>query len=89
MTVRASVQLAGLTPDDVTVEAVVGRVGETDDLAESVTLAKNEVRAKPLEFRPVSVPHNETSAHPYRKRFVKKSLRDFLPRSRALWCLVE
>jgi starch phosphorylase len=37
MTVRAAVALAGLDPSDVCVEAVVGRVGETDDLADSVT----------------------------------------------------
>ena len=39
MTVRAAVQLAGLSPHDVTVQAVVGRVGETDDLADTVTVA--------------------------------------------------
>ncbi|MHA6627620.1 alpha-glucan family phosphorylase [Pseudonocardia sichuanensis] len=43
MTVRASVQLAGLDPRDVTVEAVVGRVGETDDLADSITMAMEHV----------------------------------------------
>ena len=45
LTVRASVQLAGLAPDDVTVEAVIGRVGETDDLADSVTVAMEHVGA--------------------------------------------
>jgi starch phosphorylase len=45
MTVRASVQLAGLDPADVTVEAVVGRVGETDDLADPVTVAMGHVGA--------------------------------------------
>jgi starch phosphorylase len=45
MTVRAAVQLAGLEPDDVTVEAVVGRVGETDDLADTVTVAMEHVGA--------------------------------------------
>jgi glycogen phosphorylase len=45
MTVRASVQLAGLDPQDVTVEAVVGRVGETDDLADAVTVAMEHVGA--------------------------------------------
>jgi glycogen phosphorylase len=45
MTVRAAVQLAGLTPADVTVEAVVGRVGETDDLADTVTVAMEHVGA--------------------------------------------
>ena len=43
MTVRAAVQLAGLDPSDVTVEAVVGRVGETDDLADTVTVAMEHV----------------------------------------------
>ncbi|GAA5157227.1 alpha-glucan family phosphorylase [Pseudonocardia eucalypti] len=38
MTVRASVELAGLKPDDVTVQAVVGRVdGTTDELDAPVT----------------------------------------------------
>ncbi len=39
MTVRATVDLAGLDPADVTVEAVVGRVDDTDELAESTTTA--------------------------------------------------
>jgi starch phosphorylase len=43
MTVRAAVQLGGLNPQDVTVEAVVGRVGETDDLADAVTVAMEHV----------------------------------------------
>jgi starch phosphorylase len=43
MTVRAAVQLAGLSPSDVTVEAVVGRVGHTDDLADPVTAAMQHV----------------------------------------------
>jgi starch phosphorylase len=45
MTVRVAVQLAGLAPADVTVEAVVGRVGETDDLADTVTVAMEHVGA--------------------------------------------
>jgi starch phosphorylase len=45
MTVRASVQLAGLDPSDVSVEAVVGRVGETDDLADSITVGMEHVGA--------------------------------------------
>jgi starch phosphorylase len=45
MTVRASVQLAGLAPDDVTVEAVIGRVGESDDLADAVTVAMEHIGA--------------------------------------------
>ncbi|TWF78858.1 starch phosphorylase [Pseudonocardia hierapolitana] len=45
MTVRASVQLAGLDPKDVCVEAVIGRVGETDDLAETVTVGMEHVGA--------------------------------------------
>ncbi len=36
MTVRAAVQLAGLDPADVCVEAVVGRVDESDDLSDAV-----------------------------------------------------
>jgi starch phosphorylase len=43
MTVRASVDLAGLAPEDVLVQAVVGRVGDTDDLAETVTAAMQHV----------------------------------------------
>ncbi|GAA1274136.1 alpha-glucan family phosphorylase [Pseudonocardia aurantiaca] len=43
MTVRAAVQLGGLSPEDVTVEAVVGRVGESDDLADTVTVAMEHV----------------------------------------------
>ncbi|SFO33674.1 starch phosphorylase [Pseudonocardia ammonioxydans] len=39
MTVRAGVELAGLEPSDVTVEAVVGRVDDADELAEPVTEA--------------------------------------------------
>jgi glycogen phosphorylase len=43
MTVRASVQLAGLDPKDVSVEAVIGRVGEDDDLADTVTVGMEHV----------------------------------------------
>ena len=43
MTVRAAVQLGGLSPKDVVVEAVVGRVGETDDLADTVTVTMEHV----------------------------------------------
>jgi glycogen phosphorylase len=43
MTVRAAVALAGLAPDDVAVEAVVGRVGETDDLADTVVVTMEHV----------------------------------------------
>jgi starch phosphorylase len=43
MTVRAAVDLAGLSPEDVTVQAVVGRVGDTDDLAETVTAAMEHI----------------------------------------------
>ncbi|MEV1294727.1 alpha-glucan family phosphorylase [Pseudonocardia sp. NPDC049635] len=39
MTVRAGVDLAGLDPSDVTVEAVVGRVDDADELADPVTVA--------------------------------------------------
>jgi starch phosphorylase len=46
MTVRASVRLAGLDPKDVCVEAVIGRVGgETDDLADTVTVGMEHVGA--------------------------------------------
>jgi starch phosphorylase len=43
MTVRAVVALAGLDPTDVAVEAVVGRVGETDELTETVTVPMKHV----------------------------------------------
>jgi starch phosphorylase len=43
MTVRAAVELGGLNPEDVTVQAVVGRVGDTDDLADTVTVAMEHV----------------------------------------------
>jgi starch phosphorylase len=43
MTVRATVELAGLKPDDVTVQAVVGRVDESDELDEPVTVAMAHV----------------------------------------------
>jgi glycogen phosphorylase len=39
MTVRASVELAGLKADDVTVQAMVGRVDDTDELANPVTVS--------------------------------------------------
>ena len=38
MTVRAGVELAGLTPDDVDVQAVVGRVDESDELRDSAVV---------------------------------------------------
>jgi starch phosphorylase len=43
MTVRAVVDLAGLAPDDVIVEAVVGRVHETDELEDTVRVAMKHV----------------------------------------------
>jgi starch phosphorylase len=43
MTVRAAVDLGGLQPEDVAVEAVVGRVGDTDDLAGAVTVVMEHV----------------------------------------------
>ncbi|MFC4951203.1 alpha-glucan family phosphorylase [Pseudonocardia sp. GCM10023141] len=43
MTVRASVALAGLSPDDVVVQAVVGQVDETDDLRDAETVAMQHV----------------------------------------------
>ncbi|RZT88015.1 starch phosphorylase [Pseudonocardia sediminis] len=45
MTVRATVDLAGLDPADVTVEAVVGRVDDTDELAEPTTVAMEHAGA--------------------------------------------
>jgi starch phosphorylase len=43
MTVRAKVALAGLEPSDVAVEAVVGRVDETDELGDTVTVPMKHV----------------------------------------------
>ncbi|HZZ47255.1 MAG TPA: alpha-glucan family phosphorylase [Pseudonocardia sp.] len=43
MTVRAAVDLAGLKPDDVIVQAVVGRVDDTDELDGPVTVGMNHV----------------------------------------------
>jgi starch phosphorylase len=37
--VRARIDLAGLTPDDVDVQAVVGKVGDSDELLDVVTVA--------------------------------------------------
>ncbi|PWW55454.1 alpha-glucan family phosphorylase [Actinokineospora spheciospongiae] len=43
--VHATVDLAGLTPDDVEVQAVVGRVGDTDELSDVVTATMHPVAA--------------------------------------------
>ncbi|HEY2203079.1 MAG TPA: alpha-glucan family phosphorylase [Pseudonocardia sp.] len=43
MTVRATVELAGLKPDDVTVQAVVGRVDDHDELAEPVSVPMGHI----------------------------------------------
>jgi glycogen phosphorylase len=43
MTVRAVVALGGLDPADVAVEAVVGRVDETEELGDSVTVPMKHV----------------------------------------------
>jgi starch phosphorylase len=43
MTVRAVVALAGLDPADVAVEAVVGRVHDTDELGDTVTVPMKHV----------------------------------------------
>jgi starch phosphorylase len=43
MTVRALVELAGLKPDDVVVQAVVGRVDDTDELDDPVTVSMAHV----------------------------------------------
>jgi starch phosphorylase len=45
MTVRAAVDLAGLSPDDVTVEAIVGRVDEADELEDTVRVPMKHVGA--------------------------------------------
>ncbi|WP_214369657.1 alpha-glucan family phosphorylase [Pseudonocardia sp. H11422] len=45
MTVRAAVDLAGLDPDDVCVEAVVGRVDDSDELDDSVSVPMKHVGA--------------------------------------------
>jgi starch phosphorylase len=37
--VKARIDLAGLTPDDVDVQAVVGKVGDSDELLDVVTVA--------------------------------------------------
>jgi starch phosphorylase len=39
VTVHAAVDLAGLTPSDVEVQAVIGRVGDTDELTDVVTVS--------------------------------------------------
>ncbi|MBV9313397.1 MAG: alpha-glucan family phosphorylase [Pseudonocardia sp.] len=43
MTVRAAIELAGLKPDDVDVQAVVGRVDDADELDEMVTVLMERV----------------------------------------------
>ncbi|MFR9800757.1 alpha-glucan family phosphorylase [Pseudonocardia sp. RS010] len=45
MTVRAAVDLGGLAPEDVTVEAIVGRVDEADELDDTVRVAMKHVGA--------------------------------------------
>ncbi|MCE0764004.1 alpha-glucan family phosphorylase [Pseudonocardia kujensis] len=45
MTVRAAVDLGGLSPDDVIVEAIVGRVDEADELDDTVRVAMKHVGA--------------------------------------------
>ncbi|GAA4674474.1 glycosyltransferase family 1 protein [Pseudonocardia yuanmonensis] len=45
MTVRAAVDLGGLSPDDVTVETIVGRVDEADELDDTVRVAMKHVGA--------------------------------------------
>jgi starch phosphorylase len=45
MTVRAAVDLGGLSPDDVIVEAIVGRVDEGDELDDTVRVAMKHVGA--------------------------------------------
>jgi starch phosphorylase len=45
MTVRATVELAGLDPEDVTVQAVVGRVDDHDELVDQVSVAMKHAGA--------------------------------------------
>lgn len=45
MTVRAAVDLGGLSPNDVIVEAIVGRVDEADELDDTVRVAMKHVGA--------------------------------------------
>jgi starch phosphorylase len=45
MTVRAAVDLGGLSPEDVIVEAIVGRVDEADELDDTVRVAMKHVGA--------------------------------------------
>jgi starch phosphorylase len=45
MTVRAGVALAGLDPSDVTVQAVVGQVDDTDDLSATETVAMEHLES--------------------------------------------
>ena len=45
MTVRATVELAGLNPEDVAVQAVVGRVDEHDELVDQVSVAMKHAGA--------------------------------------------
>ncbi|WP_181783241.1 alpha-glucan family phosphorylase [Pseudonocardia pini] len=45
MTVRAAVELNGLKPDDVTVEAIVGRVDDADELDDTVRVAMKHIGA--------------------------------------------
>jgi starch phosphorylase len=45
MTVRATVELAGLNPEDVTVQAVVGRVDDHDELVDQVSVAMKHAGA--------------------------------------------
>ena len=56
---RAVVDLAGLQPDDVRVEAVVGRVGVTGSWknAEVLTLPAVEQRGSAFVFQKEFVPH--------------------------------
>src|SRR5690606_1980495 len=45
LTARPPAQPAGLDPKDVSVEAVIGRVGETDDLTDTITVQMEHVGA--------------------------------------------
>ncbi|MFP5020137.1 alpha-glucan family phosphorylase [Pseudonocardia phyllosphaerae] len=56
MRVRAGVDLAGLEPADVTVEAVVGRVDDADELAEAVTVPMEHTGDDTWEIE-VPLPH--------------------------------
>ncbi|WP_156753479.1 alpha-glucan family phosphorylase [Actinokineospora pegani] len=54
--VKATVDLAGLTPDDVEVQAVIGRVADTDDLSNVVTATMTPTTPQTWEAQ-IALPH--------------------------------